>query len=177
MKRNVSINKLLICSSYIYLTIPLIIFFLFWFDYHYSFLFTFILLVGLFLSLRMYTQGSENSLYPKDNKNITIISIIVLFLWISLSGIGGFGFQNSDYDKHNAILRDLINYSWPVHYKLINGSGLLIYYIGYYLPSALVGKILGWKVANIFIFIWSFIGLLISYLWAAKHIKKIQLKL
>ncbi len=47
---------------------------------------------------------------------------------------------------------------------------MLVYYVGYWLPSALVGKAFGWSAANFFLFLWTWLG-------AALTIAHISLKL
>ena len=96
----------------------------------------------------------------------------MLTAWLLLSGVGGFGFQNPDYEKHNALFRNLIIEKWP---STLGVNTNLVYYIAYYLPAALVGKILGWEAANYFIFFWTLIGIVLSYLWFWK-ISAINLK-
>ncbi len=60
-----------------------------------------------------------------------------------LSGIGGIGFQHYDWNKHNAILSDLVRESWPVGYTYYGRPVALVYYIAYYLPAALDREDLG----------------------------------
>lgn len=43
-------------------------------------------------------------------KKIVFGVILGIFLWLIVSGIGGFCRQSGDWDKHNAILHDLITY-------------------------------------------------------------------
>lgn len=118
-------------------------------------------------------------LWESGNETLERISGIckgslILFAWLILSGIGGFAFQNADHNWRNAVLRDLINYPWPVRYRLSESSDthLLAYYIGFWLPSALIGKLLGWKAANIALLIWSFGGILIGALLISLHTRQ-----
>jgi len=98
--------------------------------------------------------------------------LLVLTAWLLLSGVGGFGFQNEDYVKHNALLLSLILKKWP---PTVGENANLVYYVAYYLPAALAGKILGWEAANYFNFLWTFTGIILSYLWFWK-ISAINLK-
>ena len=41
---------------------------------------------------------------------------------------------------------------------------MLVYYVGYWLPAALVGRILGWGVANFILFLWTWFGVLLTVL-------------
>jgi hypothetical protein len=84
-------------------------------------------------------------------------------------------FQNWDYHGRNAIFHDLVNYSWPVIYP--NGGGLgqpliMSYYLGFWLPSSLVGKLFGWEAANFALFAWTFLGagLIITLVSRKTHI-------
>ncbi|BCM90768.1 hypothetical protein IAD21_02629 [Abditibacteriota bacterium] len=60
------------------------------------------------------------------------------------SGIGGWGYQSSDWNKHNAVLADLVRFEWPVRYMEAPDAVHLTYYTAFYLPAALVGKVFGW---------------------------------
>jgi hypothetical protein len=51
----------------------------------------------------------------------------------------------------------------------------IVYYVGYYLPAALVGKMSGWTAANVFIFLWTFVGIALSCVWFWK-ISAVDLK-
>jgi hypothetical protein len=62
---------------------------------------------------------------------------------IALSGIGGFGYQHYDWDKHNAVLSDLVHESWPVGYTDYGHPVALVYYIAYYSARRAGGKTLG----------------------------------
>ena len=64
--------------------------------------------------------------------------LAVAALWCWLAGIGGLYYQSADYAARNAVFRDLITLEWPVLYPHKNSA--LVYYIGFWLPAALVGK-------------------------------------
>ncbi len=102
-------------------------------------------------------------------KGELIGGVFIVLVWVWLSGIGGFAFQNYDHNGRNAILRDLVNHSWPVYYSNISGAQsiagqqslyALLYYIGYWLPSALVGKTFGLNAAFIMLYLWTVLGIL-----------------
>ncbi len=89
--------------------------------------------------------------------------LLITGLWVFLSGVGGYAFQNWDHHWRNAVLRDLINYDWPVFYSTPETGPvkMLVYYVGYWLPAALVGKVLGWQAANFFLFLWTWLGVVL----------------
>ena len=110
---------------------------------------------------------------PASTNNETIIKpwqallfLVGLAMIVCISGPGGFGVQNWDWLKHNAILRDLVDKPWPVVYTTAKGEVGLNYYVAYYLPAAVVGKIAGWEAANTAICIWTVSGCFLAGLWA-----------
>lgn len=48
---------------------------------------------------------------------------------------------------------------------------MLVYYVGYWLPAVSAGKILGWRVANFALFLWTWLGVLLTTLHIALKIK------
>ena len=95
-------------------------------------------------------------------KWIFILLIVIAIIWVWQSGIGGFWAQSKDYPWRNAIYRDIVLRDWPVYYELYGAS--LVYYIGFWLPPALIGKvalllganeIVAFQAASVAIFIWS----------------------
>ena len=89
----------------------------------------------------------------------------VALIWLMVAGVGGFVAQDNDWDKHNTVLNSLILKPWPTIYEIYKIDVPLVYYIAYYLPAALVGKVTGWYWANIALFGWSLAGLMIALLW------------
>lgn len=62
----------------------------------------------------------------------------VLLIWVVLSGIGGYVWQNRrDHFFRNAVFMDLVERPWPVQ----SDGNALVYYLGFWLPSALVAKL------------------------------------
>ncbi len=118
-------------------------------------------------------------------KNDFISSTIILGIWLFFSGIGGYTFQNWDHHSRNAVFRDLINFPWPVVYHLdpavasqfnIRPAIILSYYFGFWLPSALIGKLFGWTIANFFLFLWTYVGIVLSVILIAFKLKTSFLK-
>ena len=84
-----------------------------------------------------------------------------------LSGAGGWGAGDSDWLKHDTILRDLLVRPWPVTYESGHGPVLLVYYVTYYLPAALLGKLTGgsWTVASQTLALTTFLGVVLAGGW------------
>jgi hypothetical protein len=143
-------------SFWIYICIPIIIFFLGFLKLYAAIPLTGLLGISLSIILRRRPQG-EISFSRLDG----VLALIFIFIWVSLSGISGDAYQNCDFHIRNAVFRDLVERSWPVLYPEISGSSrtfALVYYIGFWLPSALVGKLLGWRAAQIALYFWTAFG-------------------
>ena len=84
-----------------------------------------------------------------------------------LSGAGGWGSGDSDWLKHDTLLRDLLTRPWPVTYETGSGPVLLVYYTAFYLPAALLGKVCGgnWNVASQALALTTFLGIVLAGLW------------
>lgn len=166
-------NVLPLCTV-LFLVAPLLFFTYGWLKFPLSivlliFLIILILFVlrDLYICLRAAPETSPSFKdVPGNQSSIPwIVGFIIILLWVLLSGAGGFGLQNDDYRASNALLKDLIEQPWPltVHWHGMNVP--IVYYVGWYLPAAFVGKLLGWSAANIASFGWTFIGTFLSFLW------------
>lgn len=154
--------------SYFYLYLPLLIFALNWFNIWFAILFAGVLVFG-FIRLLAHNK-SITAFANRDLKKVVSFTALVALIWILPSGMAGLGYQNYDFEKHNAVLKDLIQKPWPVIY----GDNIyLIYYMAFYLPAALVGKIFGsWWLTHAAFFAWTFCGLMLSLLWFVRSLPK-----
>ena len=118
----------------------------------------------LFLS-RMWKQlGEEKTEYLTVQVWTFLLGILIIAAVCICIGLGGWFSQSGDWYKHNAVLHDLIDYSWPVIYREREES-MLTYYIGQYLLPALFGKITGsFRFAEIVTCIWGIGGVFLVYL-------------
>lgn len=158
-----------------YLVIPYLLFLWGWIETPLALLFGALILLGAWLTVREYhgnfgSEAAATSYRPSTMTTLLTVMGVSVGL-IMLSGIGGIGFQHYDWDKHNAVLSDLVHQVWPVGYTYYGGPVALVYYIAYYLPAAWIGKIWGWPAANFGLAIWSAVGLsltLFFYLWLVR---------
>lgn len=81
-------------------------------------------------------EGEQGDLVLAKKHFFILLGVIALWCW--LAGIGNLYYQSADWWARNAVFRDLITRDWPVIYPEKNAA--LVYYVGYWLPSALVGK-------------------------------------
>ena len=158
-------KRLLYVATYVYLVLPYLVFFGGWVRQPYSTLFILLLSGALFFGLKI-SKGMFLS-EPRTHVSYRTVALVVLPVIVValVAGAGGWGFQDTDWLKHNAILRDLITEPWPVIYEAEGKRVMLTYYTAYQLPAALVGKLLGWEAANHALFLYTVIGLCLSTLW------------
>ena len=166
--KNYSISLLV----YMYISLPFFIFASGFMKGVFSVIATLVIGSSIFLAAK-----ASNGLYafPFEKKSCLklLLGLLIITAIVLLSGIGNIMWQNNDHATRNTIFEILAEYSWPPKYS-DEGPGL-IYYIGFWLPSALVAKLTSLSFGYIFQVIWAVIGIFILwYLICLVH-KKIVL--
>jgi hypothetical protein len=161
----------LAAATFIYLTLPAILFAYGWLRWPYAILNLSLLVSSIVVACADMVRGMRAGLSLRSVRG-RLRSLwwiapagALIACWLLLSGAGGFGFQNPDYQASNALLKDLIQQDWPVTMVLDGVERNVVYYVGYYLVAAGVGKALGWAAANVAIFVWTGIGALLAFAW------------
>lgn len=173
MHSNINTSKNIIRLSYLFLIIPYIIFCLGFIKIIYSLPLSVIFAYILF---RVWQNTKDDAPIPFTTKGFLLV-ITIVFIWVFLSGIGGFAFQNFDFNGRNAFFRDLIDYQWPVFYTRLGDNVLpestysFVYYFGFWLLPSLIGKITNWIVANIFLYLYASMGIILTIFLISKKIK------
>ncbi len=174
-------SKILLSLSYAYLLLPFFIFAIGWMKPYFSIP----IIVCILICFIKVVKESPRLWMPEFNREnlIKILFIIgVIAIWVYYSGIGKFVFQNTDHAYRNGLFNMLVENNWPVinenviQRKMpgVSKTGL-IYYIGFWLPSAIVGKILGLRCGYYAQAVWALLGIcLVYYLICAKN-KKLEL--
>lgn len=170
--------------AYGYILLPFIIFLLGWTKIYIALPVTLILCYCYF---NVCKESPELWVPVWNRENILKVVFIlgIIAVWVYYSGIGKFVFQNTDHAIRNGIFNILVEYQWPViNYKILpeynpvlegaNATGL-IYYIGFWLPSALVGKIMGLRVGYYFQAVWAVLGIALVYYMICAMFKKITI--
>jgi hypothetical protein len=170
--------RYLLPISLFYLAIPYFIFIVGWLKWYLALFSMILIILSLYVCIKRTknTNGEgldkSNQLFF-DGKNLLLIVIIGILI-LGISGVGGYGYQDTDWLKHNAILKDLIEKPWPVIYQIDGVNLPLVFNIAFYLPAALVGKFGGWFLANQILFVWSLIGLILSIVWFFILIRRVS---
>lgn len=187
LKEKISFDKILLITAECYILLPIVIFMCGWLKTVYACLGS-LAIIGLAIQLyRSLMTANKNriSLFTQETRSFWISVLVVSGIWVYLSGIGGYVFQNNDYWVRNPIFHDLSTYSWPVYYDLSTGSEIVrsicgdkvvafSYYFTWWLPVCLVAKIfnLSYGIRNLLLYLWAFLGiLLIIYLICRKFQK------
>ncbi len=176
----------LVCGMAIgYVILPVIVFAFGWTR-------LWIALIGLFLfcflSYRLFLSLADAGNFSLSiYKPVWISAFVALALWVILSGIGGYAFQNQDFWARNPIYRDLCNYSWPVIYDLSHeplhaqevfgtGSVAFSYYFSWWLPVALVSKIfgIGELGRSFLLYIWALAGVFLAFYLVCRKLGKVS---
>ncbi len=165
-------NKLFTLLIYSYLALPFLIFSAGFLKWYFAIPVCACILAAVFLSCRdskaMFSLPFERFTALRITGGIVIIIAMVL-----LSGIGNVLWQNNDHATRNTLFDILVNYSWPPKYITDAGNEVgIVYYIGFWLPSALLGKITSLGMGYVFQVIWAVLGLsIIWYLLCVIHKK------
>ena len=163
-------EKYLYIIAYLYLFSSVILFLLGNVKYIISIPLSIILLIALFKAI-LNSPKMEVSLF--DSKKKFIIILFLIILWVLLSGVGGFIWQNRwDHRFRNAIFKDLVFHNWPV----IQGNTALCYYFGFWLPSAIVGKFFGLASGYVFQVIWAILGVSLAFGMICQYLKKVKIR-
>lgn len=175
MKLAKMIHKLLV----VYMTLPILIFILGWIKPFISIPAAAIVVIMAyrFLMDESFVEKAPN-VTKKDIETLIFAGIIIL-LWVYLSGVGKFVYQNWDHIFRNSIFELLVNNEWPI-IKIfpLNGRDtplLFVYYIGFWMPAAIVGKLFGLTAGYVFQMFWACIGLWLFFWLICCFLRRISL--
>jgi hypothetical protein len=155
-----------------YVALPFVIFTLGWVKLWVAFPAAALVVAGVWCAWQRGREDPVDSGGASAVQVAQIIPLVALFLLVvflvAYSGVGGYAFQYDDHLRHNAFLRDLIELRWPAAYGWTppdGRPGMLAFYIANTLPSAAVGKLLGWNAANFASLIWTICGVYLAVCW------------
>lgn len=178
-------DNLIVRLTYFYISFPYLIFLFGWLHWYISLPVSLLFLISIYFSLKRYQFDNKivEQAYTKPKVLFWILFIIVILIFFS--GIGGYSFQNEDHRYRNAIFQDLVSNSWPVLYKIkgfaadnpLEGQQtFLVYYLGFWLPAALVAKIFGIKVGAFFLYAWAVLGLSLVVYFFCRYFNRFSIK-
>lgn len=174
MKTKGIIQKLI----YGYLLLPFLIFLLGWCKWYFALP---IAIVVLFCGWRLMYNSKLwwEPEWSRKNLEKALFIILIAMLWVYFSGIGKLVYQNDDHIWRNALFNTLVSEPWPVVGKVDMGGILdergLTYYIGFWMPCAIIGKLFGLKAGYYFQAAWATLGLLFVYYCICVYRKKLDI--
>lgn len=173
-------SKAVFITLLFYISLPILIFITGWVK---SFIAIPTVMVVLFCLYRIANKQNFIFNIPMVDKQaierLIIIFLIIVF-WVYFSGIGKFVYQNGDHVYRNAIFEMLVNNDWPIIKKFsVNNNStafMFVYYIGFWLPAAVVGKIFGITAGYCFQLIWATVGIWLFYYLCSCYFSKVSIK-
>jgi hypothetical protein len=162
-----ALHRSLRLISMLFLSLPLLLFMAGWLRLPLAVFFSLVVCVAVLAFVRncrdpVAPQGEGETRFLPWKSAAGLLPVIVM---VMMCGAGGFGPRNWDWVKHDAILSDLVAQSWPVMYATDAGVTGLTYYVAYYLPAAVAGKVGGWGLANAAILLTTLGGAVLAVLW------------
>ena len=147
----------------IYLLLPLFLFCL-WFTTPFAAVLLILVGYGSCRALAGRSGGPIGIAWP------WLAGILALSLaWTAISGVGHFFYANTDWIIRDAVLHDLTKAGWPPSYTDLKGASLILRApVGYYLPSAVIGRLWGLEAANTALYLWTTIGFALFLAAAAR---------
>lgn len=164
--------------TYVYLCLPVAIFLLGWCRWYIGIPAIMIVVYSLAKCIKersnLKTYGFE---LKKQDICKLLLALLFIAVWVWLSGVGKFVWQNSDHTCRNTIYELLVNHSWPVRGEyavegVVQSRGM-VYYIGFWLPAALIGKALGIRAGYVSQYVWAVLGIFLLYLLICLWRKKV----
>jgi hypothetical protein len=168
-------------AAYCYVTAPALFFVIGWMKLIVALPIALGLLACLFLTIREQSKSKWDGPKLLVSNKWLLISFLFVALWLFMSGISGVTYQNEDHQYRNAIFSDLMSHNWPVTYHISDSASveslqgketMMAYYIGFWLPSAAVGKLLGVSCGKIFLYTWTLLGVLLIFYFTCRYLKK-----
>ena len=145
-----------------WLLLPVLVFMAGWMHWYIALPLTALLFAGLAAPGRKELP-ERPSLPPFPLFTRSSLAVLAAFLVLMvLSGWGEWVNQHPDHIVRNACLRELVASPWPVVFP---DGDVLIYNTGFWLVSALAGKLAGLGVARALVVLWGAWGLFLAWLW------------
>ena len=144
-----------------YLGVPALIFLATWLRPPFAFAALALAAVAVWSALRHIRIALE---IPYSGAAIALIALVGI-AWTAMGGGSHFFYANLDWIVRDAVLADLTYTDWPPSYAFRDGAHYLLRSaIGFFLPIAAAGKLLGVEWLDKLVFVWTAIGTVIFLL-------------
>ena len=162
-------SSLFVILGYLFFIIPNLIFFIGWCNTPTAIVCSLVLIYGFYYMCK----NAPEIWFPNSRKErILLLAVFFIsFLWVYFSGIGTFSFQNYDHSYRNEIYALLVDRPWPV--VIDKFDAILSYYIGFWMPAAVLAKINGELIVGYFVqLIWATMGVFLFFYYILSTLKK-----
>lgn len=175
-KKELGFYGIVLMCIYVYLALPMVIFLLGWCRWYIGIPASLVVIYGALRCMKEHGRR-RNIFKPNDTIKIVVIVGIVL-LWVCMSGVGGYVWQNADHQTRNTLFELLVQEKWPVIREIeqdgyMQGKGL-VYYVGFWLPAAIIGKMFGIEAGYAAQYVWAVLGILLFYIMICIWRKKVS---
>ena len=171
-------SKIFARLAYGYIVLPILIFFIGWCNPLVAVLGSIIILVSFYFTCK----NAPELWSPTSRKQwfFLISLVLVALVWVCWSGIGALVFQNPDHSCRNPIFELLVTKPWPVlaefrkgFFSTVENPIVMTYYIGFWLPPALVGKVFNSVQIGYYAqIIWATFGVFLVFYYILASVKK-----
>ena len=153
-------SAIFVYLGYLYIIIPVIIFLLGFCNIPIAIISTSVICI---CSYFLFKNAPKLWVPSNSKERIKLLYLLLIaIVWVVVSGVGAITFQNPDHCVRNCIFEMLVENPWPVINE--NGGIALTYYIGFWLPAALIGKITkSIELGYFFQVVWASIGVFITF--------------
>lgn len=152
-------RSLPVILTYLYVSVPVSLFYLFWLRNPWAIV-AFLLFLGYSVYQVTRIRSEKYNFHFTGSEILKILGLCVVLIVVSgVSGVGGA--STFDTSHHIQKVFDLSHMHFPVYYK--NATSYASYYFGFYIIPGLMLNILN-HITSVF-FIWELCGMFIGLLW------------
>lgn len=157
-------------STLVYLLIPTFIFLLTWVTPTWGVASCLIISYVSWKCIQAIYRSESRIINPLFSRFSFVICIALALILNVLVGIGEFRTQTLDFMSNNLKIRDLATKPSPLYYPAF--KVYMCYYLGYYLPIASLGKLIGLAYCRYIALLWSTTGTSLLFIWLSTFISK-----
>ena len=158
-------------AATLYLLIPFAVFLVGWLNWYVAVPLLLAMAVSFALSLRAMPRLWFPRVLGRGDALRIAAAFAILCCVTVVSGVGGHIWQTGDHTYRNEIFRILVERPWPV----VSDGSALVYYIGFWLPAALFGKLFGLGAGFQFQMVWLMLGMMLFFFLLCAWRKRIVL--
>ena len=150
-------------AGVICLLIPCVLFILGWMKLIFAIPFALLLVAAAWICCRnivkQWNPAYRSCVFSRRDCLLLLLTLCGLLVFVDLYGLTGHVKQAADLSVRNAIYAELINSPWPIY---SNRGEYFIYYHAFWLPPALLAKMISGSIADIVLSLWVYVTLVIS---------------